>query len=130
MAASYKALIVEDEKVLLEAIARKLRSEGHECILATSGREAFRKLNEMGSVPDAIWLDYFLGDMEGKAFMKQLRDNPAWSKIPVFAASDTVAAEKAKEMAVLGLKLYPVNAEYKPGEIGKLIKAAIGEMAA
>ena len=85
---SSTVLIIEDEELLLKAIARKLKLNGLSFILSTSGTQAFKILKEVKKLPDAIWLDYYLNDMNGLEYMNALRKNDKWFHIPTIAISN------------------------------------------
>lgn len=118
---SYSIMVVEDEELLLRAISRKLSSLGHQAITCTSSRQAIDYLKNLEKAPDAIWLDYYLGDMNGLEFMSELKKNDSWSKIPVFVISNSASAQKKKAMLALGAKNYLLKAEYKLDDIVKMI---------
>src|SRR3990167_7142388 len=105
-----KVLVVEDELLLLEAIGDKLHKEGIEAVLSSSGDKAIEYLNSGAVLPDAIWLDYYLKDMNGLAFMDRVRQNPKWQDIPVLVVSNSANNEKVKTMLALGVKKYLLKA--------------------
>src|SRR3989338_8236760 len=76
-------MVVEDEHLLLKAIDRKLRLNNLNVIACESGAQAIENLNKKTAPPDAIWLDYYLGDTNGIEFMKKLHQNAKWADIPV-----------------------------------------------
>ena len=106
-------MVVEDEEVLLKAITRKLEMTGKKVISCVSGKQALDYLNNIGELPDIIWLDYYLKDMNGLEFMYTLKKNDAWSKIPVLVVSNSASADKVSKMLALGAKKYMLKAESK-----------------
>jgi CheY-like chemotaxis protein len=106
-------MVVEDEDVLLKAITRKLELTGKKVIPCISGREALDYLNNNSQLPDIIWLDYYLKDMNGLEFMYTLKKNDSWAKIPVLVVSNSASAEKVSKMLALGAKKYILKAESK-----------------
>src|SRR5689334_10212149 len=95
-------MVVEDEALLLQAITKKLEVTGLKVLSCASGQEAVNYLNELDELPDAVWLDYYLKDMNGLAFMQELKMNPAWSGIPVIVVSNSASPEKVDNMLALG----------------------------
>src|SRR4030042_241075 len=89
---------VEDEILLLEAIARKLKLSNANVISCSSGKQALDYLDSLDHKPDAIWLDYYLGDINGIDFMQQLRKNKDWANIPVVVVSNSASPEKVDKM--------------------------------
>lgn len=114
-------MVIEDEILLLEAITKKLGVMNINVISCTNGNEAIAKLQEASIPPDAIWLDYYLKDMDGLAFMQRVKENSEWSKIPVFVVSNSASPEKVKTMLALGAKKYLLKAEYHLDDIINMI---------
>jgi CheY-like chemotaxis protein len=73
-------------------------------------------------MPGAIWLDYYLKDMNGLAFMQELKQNPKWADIPVLVVSNSASPDKVSNMLGLGAKKYILKAEYRLDEIIGMIR--------
>lgn len=110
-------MVVEDETLLLEAIHKKLISSGFEVISCTKAKKALDYLSTSQKKPDLIWLDYYLGDMNGLEFMNQLKKNTKWSSIPVVVVSNSASEQKKNAMLALGAKGYILKAEHKLDDI-------------
>lgn len=121
-----KVMVVEDELLLLSAIGTKLEKEGITAILCLGGKEAINHLTTDASLPDAIWLDYYLEDMDGLAFMQKLNENPDWKNIPVVVVSNSASTDKVSSMLTLGVKKYLLKAEYRLEDIVKIIREMTG----
>ena len=106
-------MVIEDEHLLLKAIERKLRLNNLNVISCESGAQAIENLNKKTAPPDAIWLDYYLGDTTGIEFMKKLRQNAKWTDIPVLVISNSANPEKVSAMIALGAKDYLLKANYR-----------------
>lgn len=115
-------MIVEDENLLLQAISKKLKLSGIEPISCSSAKQAIDYLKEIEKLPNAIWLDYYLGDMNGLEFVKALKENPKWAKIPIVVVSNSASDKKVHNMLALGVEKYLLKAEYRLDEIIKIIK--------
>lgn len=117
-------LVVEDEVLLLEAITKKLKIDNFEVVGTSSGRQALDYLKNIETKPDAIWLDYYLGDINGLEFMQKVHQNKSWSTIPVLVVSNSANPEKVEKMLELGAKKYMLKAEHRlddlVSEIGSL----------
>lgn len=124
---SYSIMVIEDEELLLRAISRKLSSVGHRAITCTSSKQAIDYLVNLDKLPDAIWLDYYLGDMNGLEFMNELKKSETWSKIPVFVVSNSASEQKKSAMLALGAKNYLLKAEHKLDDIIKVISKYLAE---
>ena len=75
-------LIVEDEALMLSALAEKLNSEGFNALQAKDGEEGLKiALREH---PDLILLDILMPKLNGLAMMRKLRSENDWSKqVPI-----------------------------------------------
>jgi CheY-like chemotaxis protein len=114
---SYTVLVIEDEELLLNAIVKKLKLNGLSVIPTTSGTEALKILEEAKKLPDAIWLDYYLNDMNGLDFMNTLRKNDKFTHIPTIVVSNSASDDKVNNMLGLGVKKYYLKAENRLDEI-------------
>src|SRR5687768_11294675 len=115
-------MVVEDEVLLLQAITKKLKLSGMDVLSCSSGQQAIDYLGSLDELPDAVWLDYYLKDMNGLAFMQQLKTNPKWADIPVLVVSNSASPEKVTNMLGLGAKKYILKAEYRLDEIITMIR--------
>lgn len=120
-------MVVEDEELLLQAITKKLKLTGIDVLSCSSGAQALDYLNNLDVLPDAIWTDYYLKDMNALALMQQFKENEKWSKIPVLVVSNSAAPEKVTNMLALGAKKYILKAEYRLDEIIAMIRQFIQE---
>lgn len=123
-------MVVEDETLLLQAITKKLKLSRMDVLSCASGQQAVDYLNNLDNLPDAVWLDYYLKDMNGLAFMQELKTNPAWSNIPVIVVSNSASPEKVSNMLALGARKYLLKAEYRLDEIIGMIREFIDDDAA
>lgn len=114
-------MVIEDEHILLEAITKKFKVMNIGVVSCISGQQGLNYLSELDTLPHAIWLDYYLKDMNGLEFMQKLKEKEKWAKIPVFVVSNSAGPEKVKMMLALGAKKYILKAEYHLDEIIKMI---------
>ena len=120
-----KIMVVEDENLLLQAISKKMVVSGIEAVSCLSAEQALDYMKSLTELPDAIWLDYHLKDMDGLEFMKNLKANPLWKDIPVFVVSNSASPDKVNGMLALGAKRYILKAEHRLDEIITSIKEFI-----
>lgn len=114
-------LIVEDEKLLLEAIATKTTLLGIETTTFTTGTEALAMLKTADKIPDVIWLDYHLQDMDGLQFLVELKKDNRLINIPVFVISNSMDDEKVKNILQLGAEKYLLKAQHSLNELIDII---------
>jgi two-component system chemotaxis response regulator CheY len=120
-------MVVEDETLLLQAITKKIKLSNMDVLSCSSGQQAIDYLNSIEELPDAVWLDYYLKDMNGLAFMQKLKENPKWENIPVLVVSNSASPDKVSTMLGLGAKKYILKAEYRLDQIIELIGEFINE---
>ena len=118
-------MVVEDEHLLLKAIERKLKLNNLNVIACESGAQAIENLNKKTAPPDAIWLDYYLGDTNGIEFMQKLRQNEKWTDIPVLVVSNSANPDKVSAMMALGAKGYLLKADYRLDRLVSEIQSLI-----
>jgi len=118
----YTVLVIEDEEMLLNAIVKKLELSGLSSIPSKSGAEALKILKEANDLPNAIWLDYYLNDMDGIEFMNALRQNDKWSSIPTIVVSNSANDDRVKNMLAFGVKKYYLKANSRLDDIIAYIK--------
>ena len=106
-------MVIEDEDLLLEAVSKKLKLSDMDVIACTNGKQALDYLGSLEQKPNAIWLDYYLGDMDGIVFMQKLNKNKDLSNIPVVVVSNSASPDKIKTMMALGAKEYLIKAEHR-----------------
>ena len=115
-------MVIEDEELLLEAITKKLKLEGFEVVSCTQATQALEYLKTLQELPDVIWLDYYLPDMNGLEFMDKLRQVSDWSKIPVVVISNSASPQKVEAMLKWGASKYLLKAEHRLGDLVNIIK--------
>ncbi|MGD9002237.1 MAG: response regulator, partial [Anaerolineae bacterium] len=77
----YHVLVVEDEAATRELLRRVLEGEGWTVAEAENGRAALDRVAE--ERPALILLDLMMPEMDGFAFMDELRRREGWGTIPV-----------------------------------------------
>jgi len=120
-------MVVEDETLLLQAISKKLKLSNMDVVSCASGQQAMDYLKNLPKPPDAIWLDYYLKDMNGLAFMEEIKKNPGWEKIPVVVVSNSASPDKVHMMLALGVKKYILKAQHRLDEIINMIQEFISQ---
>jgi PAS domain S-box-containing protein len=101
-------LVVDDSRTNLQRVGAIVRGHYH-VLTANSGQRAI-ELASQAPQPDLILLDIIMPDMDGYEVMRQLRQNPSTTGIPVIF----VTARNALEDEQLGLELGAVDYMTKP----------------
>jgi len=104
-------LLVDDAALnlkVLEALCRKLGVRKVET--ASSGQEALTKMND--GVFDAVLTDVWMPNMNGDELAAEIRRNPAWRDLPIYALTADVEMQKQENPAPFtGILLKPLRAE-------------------
>lgn len=111
---SERVLVVEDDDDIRDVMQEVLAAEGYRVDVARDGQDALGKL-EGGGQPQLILLDMMMPRMDGEAFLKIVRGNPALAASPVVVISGSTAARE---------KAVALHAEYclvKPFELDELL---------
>ncbi len=77
-----KVLCVDDDEGLAQVLSDMLSFSGFETVVATSGEDCLRLLDE-GLFPDLILLDIMMSPMDGWQTLNRIRENMDFCSIPV-----------------------------------------------
>jgi two-component system OmpR family response regulator len=83
-----RALVVDDEVALAEAIAHALVTEGWEIMTANRGRDALKAFEEFR--PDVVLLDIMMPDLDGRQVLDRLRRDGATTPVLFLTAKDAL----------------------------------------
>lgn len=116
-----KILLIEDEKIMVGLLRKKLTKEGYDVSVAWDGKEGLAKMRK--SKPDLILLDIVMPKIGGFGVMEEVSKDKELKKIPVIIISNSgqpVELERAKE---LGVRDWLIKTEFDPQEVlDKVIK--------
>lgn len=104
---SYKILIVDDDQLNREVLARRFIQEGFETGTAEGGQRALERIAFQQF--DLILLDVDMPGMDGIETLKQIRSQDQWSAIPIVMLSANDKKEVIKKCLALGANDYLVK---------------------
>jgi CheY-like chemotaxis protein len=78
-----KILIVDDNRMILQALSEHLEEMGHDTEVADSGLDALDLLENLR--PDLIIMDIVMPGISGIEVTKKIKANPALAGVPVVA---------------------------------------------
>ena len=115
-----KVLIIEDDIFLVELLERKFELEHFKTYRAVEVEQA-RAIVTSEPI-DAILLDIVLPGVDGFSFLRELKQNEKWNKIPVIIISNLSQAEEIQKGKDAGAADYVVKAHATPGDIVLKVK--------
>lgn len=74
-------LYADDDDLFRQMVGSVLEAEGHNVRIVTDGSKAIREIHR--SLPDLILLDYRMGDPDGFAVCRQIKDDPRFGHVPI-----------------------------------------------
>jgi len=119
-----KILLIEDEKIMINLLEKKLTQEGYSVRVASNGEEGMEKMRE--EKPDLILLDIIMPKMGGFEVMEEMNKDPELKGIPRVIISNSgqpVELDKAKE---LGANDWLIKTEFDPQEVLDKVVKQIG----
>jgi adenylate cyclase len=114
-----KIMVVDDSTSERSLLARLLRNEGHQVVLAGGGEEALQLLHSTN--PELVVLDVAMPDLDGLQVLEILHDDPRWRNVPVImltGISDTLSIQRAEQ---LGAREYVVKAAFSISQMLAII---------
>lgn len=110
-----KVLIIEDEEVLRNVLAKKLEKEGYEVITAENGEIGMDKIRNEN--PEMILLDIMLPKKNGYQVMGEMYADEKLKKIPVLIISNSGQPVEIQKLVEMGACDYLVKADFDPQEV-------------
>lgn len=123
-----KIMVVDDCQTTRKLLGLYLKSKGLTVVYAENGLDALEKL--AAEDINLILSDLNMPYMDGIEFLKTLRADPNWSKIPVFmitAESDPEERERAFYSGANGYMVKPVTADDVIKGIRHILKEAFSK---
>jgi len=108
-------LIIDDSNTNLVLLESLFRRNGYRVFSAINGREGLDLLKK--NIPDLIFLDLKMPEIDGFEFMRLLKKNTDWANIPVVILS----AISDKETIIQSIEMGVVDYLTKPLEIEKVL---------
>ncbi len=120
-----RILIVDDEPILLETVARCLEEEGFYVIKAGDGLKALQKIEEEG-LPDLIVTDWIMPIMGGSELISAIMvmpDPPLVIVVSGGASNATKQPEHALQMGAKEVIIKPISGFVLARKIKALLEA-------
>jgi DNA-binding response OmpR family regulator len=110
-----KVLVVEDEEVLVNNLADKLKAEGFTVVTARDGEAGLEKIR--GEHPDLIVLDIMLPGLDGLSICRMVRHDTSTAHIPIIM----LTARGTEVDKIVGLESGADDYIVKPFGLGEFL---------
>lgn len=120
-------LLVEDDKMMRDVLASRLKSEGFNIIEAGDGEEGLKVA--LSDHPDLVLLDNKMPNMSGFAMLKRLREYDSWGgSVPVifFSNVEPASRDEREDLESIQPTDYLIKSDTDLGDIVKKIKEVLG----
>lgn len=114
-----KVLIIEDDRVLVEALRTEFEDSGFEVSVFLEGEGAYEEVIKVK--PDIIILDLVLPGVHGFDILKSIKSNEEIKKIPVIIATNLGEVSDKEKTLEMGAIDFYVKAEVDLRELSKRI---------
>lgn len=119
-----KILIIEDEKILLDLLQKKLSQEGYDILASHNGEEGLKTMREQK--PDLILLDIIMPKMSGFEVMEEMNKSSDLKDIPIIIVSNSGQPVEIERAQSLGAKDWLVKTEFDPQLVIDKVKKLLG----
>jgi two-component system chemotaxis response regulator CheY len=116
-------LVAEDRDSSRELLSIVLSAAGYRVVLAVDGEDALARMKE--TPVDIVILDIHMPRLDGFGVLRQLRADPAYSRIPVIALTASAMAGDRDSVIAAGFSEYiskPVNMSLLRREVARLLE--------
>ena len=116
-----RILVVDDEQSIARMVDRRLRRDGHHCVLASSGEEALQRLEH--DTFDLVVTDVFMPGMTGLELVGRLKSHdPNLQVIVMTAQTEVETAVEALRLNADDYLLKPFDLEQLAHSVGRSIE--------
>ena len=109
-------LLVEDNEMNRDMLARRLQRRGYDVEVATNGKEAVDCIDDVA--PDLILMDLSLPVMDGWEATEKIKGQPKYADIPIIALTAHALESDRTKALETGCNEF----ETKPVDMGRLIE--------
>jgi DNA-binding NarL/FixJ family response regulator len=117
-----KLLLIDDDPNLILLVKDYLEFRGYQVVTAGNGREALDIL--VGLIPDMIICDVMMPEMDGYAFVEQVRQDQSKSWIPILFLSAKGQSQDRVKGLTTGADVYMVK-PFEPEELVAQVESSL-----
>lgn len=118
-----RIVIAEDDAVLNEALAIKLKKDGYIVDKAEDGIVALEKIR--ANKPDCILLDILMPRKGGIQVLEEIHADPALNDIPVIIISNSGQPVEVRRAQELGARGFLIKAVFNPNDVLEKVKSVL-----
>ena len=122
---SKTVLLVEDDKLIREGLARALTEKGLTVLEAANGKEGLEKA--LAGDIDIVVTDVIMPEVDGLTMLSKLREDPKSKHIPAIILSNDEQTESLNEAMQAGVTFYLSKASLDAEAVSQQILIALGD---
>ena len=116
-------LMVDDVPLFRDVVLHALQRAGHRVVCAANGAAAMDVLKS--TRPDLILLDLAMPEMNGLAFLRQLRADKAMGRTPVIIVSALSETPEVKEAMKIGVQGHLLKSRFSLEQLIAQVKRVV-----
>src|SRR4030042_1796124 len=113
-------LLIEDDPLLIDLYATKLREAEFEVEIAANGQEGLKKVKT--KKPDLLILDIVLPAVNGWEILEEIKKIEGLQDLKIVIFSNFTSKEEVEKGLSLGAVKYLIKSHYTPSEVVREIK--------
>ena len=118
-------LLIEDDPAIAEMYRLRLTADGYAVGVAADGVDGLRRART--ELPDLIYLDLRLPELDGLQVLEQLRASPETASIPVVILTNYSDASMIERSFALGALEFLVKVDTSPDRLAELTSSWVAE---
>jgi DNA-binding response OmpR family regulator len=119
-----RILVVEDNADIVDIVQRRLRLDGMDPCVCTSGAEAKALLDRESF--DAVLLDIMMPDVDGYEVLRHIRATPAMDELPVVMLTSKARREDVEKGHAMGADAYIIK-PFGPHDLVRTLRRCLGK---
>lgn len=108
-------LIVDDDRMFREVVRMRLAAAGYQTFVASGADEGWAVAQARR--PDVVLLDLVMPEVDGVAFLRRLRADPALAPTPVIVVSGLSFMALTKDAEKLGVQSQLIKSRFSLNEL-------------
>jgi DNA-binding response OmpR family regulator len=120
-----KLLIIEDDRLIARIYEHRLLVEGFEVLTVADGQAGLEALALFR--PDAVLLDLMLPKLSGVEFIKRLRGNPEFSRLPIIVFSNASGTDLVREAMSAGANKFLTKYNCPPEQVIAVLRSVLSD---